>query len=159
MNFVPYKKGKNKSWSVKLVCLALKGVKRIPVTAAEREILMASGLGEKQVLVPNINCSWNEFREIILTAFPSLNGCGGFEFLRCVSNTKDLEVIWLSVAQSPKLLKGMIANGRVFIRPIQKDLVLHDQEELTAVIQVINYITSYNHIIMIDISRLKGFIK
>jgi len=105
INFAPYKKGKNKSWSVKLVCLALKGAKRIPVTAAEREILMASGLGEKQVLVPNINCSWNEFREIILTAFPSLNGCGGFEFLRCVSNTKDLEVIRLSVAQSPKLLK------------------------------------------------------
>ena len=73
-----------------------------------------------------------------MSAFPSLNGCGGFEFLRCISNTKDLEVIRLSVAQSPKLLREMIANGRVFIRPIQRDLVLQDQEELTVVAQVCN---------------------
>ena len=136
MNFAPYKDKGKKSWSVKLVCLASKDANRVPMTAAERELLVAAGLGEKRIQIPNINCSWNDFKGIILTAFPSLNDCGGFEFLRCVSNTKDLELIRLSVAQSPKLLKEMIANGRVFIRPIQKDLVLHDQEELTAVAQV-----------------------
>lgn len=142
MNFAPYKdkKGKNKSWSVKLVCLASKDAKRVPATAAERELLVAAGLGEKRVLVPNVNCSWYDFKEIILTAFPNLNDCGGFEFLRCISNTKDLELIRLSVAQSPKLLKEMIANGRIFIRPIQKDIVLHEQEELTEVIQVCNLV-------------------
>ena len=83
MNFAPYKDkklGKNKSWSVKMVCLASKDAQRVPATAAERELLVAAGLGEKRVLVPNINCSWNDFKEVILTAFPSLNGCGGFEF-------------------------------------------------------------------------------
>ena len=30
----------------------------------------------------------------------------------------------------------MIANGRVFIHPIQRDLMLQDQEELTVVAQL-----------------------
>lgn len=84
LNFAPYKdKCKNKSWTVKFVCLASKDAKRVPATAAERELLVASGLGEKRVPIPNINCSWNDFRALIVSAFPSLNGCGGFEFLRC----------------------------------------------------------------------------
>ena len=139
LNFALYKdKDKNKSWTVKFVCLASKDAKRVPATAAERELLVAASLREKRVLIPNTNCSWSDFRALIVSAFPSLNDSGGFEFLRCISNTKDLEVIRLSVAQSPKLLSKMIVNGRVFIRPIQRDLVLHDQEELTVVAQVCN---------------------
>jgi len=140
LNFAPYKDKKAKCWNVKFVCLASKDARRVPATAAERELLVAAGLGEKRVLIPNINCSWNDFRGLIVRAFPSLSGCGGFEFLRCISNTKDLEMIRLSVAQSPKLLREMIANGRVFIRPIQDIARPRDQEELTVVAQVHNLI-------------------
>lgn len=136
MNFAPYKNKRNKGWSVKMVCLSSKDAKRIPATAAERELLVAAGLGEKRVYIPNISCSWNEFREEIVANFPILKGCGGFELLRCISNSKELEVIKASVTQSPHLLKQMIGNARVFIRPIQKDLELDDNEELTSVSQV-----------------------
>lgn len=55
---------------------------------------------------------------------PNLENSGGFEFLRYTPNTKDLETISLKIAQSPKLLKSVVASGRVFLRPIQQDLLL-----------------------------------
>ena len=130
-----------------MVCLASKDAKRVPGTAAERELLVAAGLGEKKIVIPNINCSWSEFKDEIFAAFPVLNGCGGFEFLRCISNTKELELIKVSVAQSPQLLKQMIGNARVFIRPIQRDLNL-DDEGVASVLQVIIKILLCIHVFM-----------
>lgn len=39
----------------------------------------------------------------------------------------------MAVAQSPKLLKSVVAGGRVFIRPIQRDLSLDTDRELAAI--------------------------
>lgn len=71
-----------------------------------------------------------------MASFPVLSGCGGFELLRCVSNSKNLEIIKVSEAQSPSLLKQMIGNARVFIRPIQKDIDLDDNDQLSSISQV-----------------------
>ena len=126
-----------------MVCLPSKDAKRVPGTAAEREILVAAGLREKRVTIPNLNCSWEEFKAEILASFPVLSGCGGFELLRCVPNSKDLEIIKVSVAQSPSLLKQMIGNARVFIRPIQKDINLDDL--LASISQVIFHTHLYRY--------------
>ena len=65
---------------------------------------------------------------MITTSFPKLSDCGGFELLRCVANSKHLDVIVGNIAQipspSPTLLMTIIGNARVYIRPIQTDLDL-----------------------------------
>ena len=83
-----------------------------------------AGLGEKRICIPDISCSKEEFNKIVVNTFSKLKQVGGYEFLRCVTNTKRLEVISTKVAQSPKLLKTIVGNGRVFIRPIQQDISL-----------------------------------
>ena len=132
-NFAPYGRptaGKVQSCTVKVVCLSNKDATRVPCGVAEREALVEAGLGEK-VTVPNISCSSQEFRDVLVASFPKLEGCGGFDLLQCKPNSKELEVISLAVSQSPKLLKSVVANGRVFIRPIQKHLQLDPDERLT----------------------------
>ena len=86
--------------------------------------MVDAGLGERKVFIPNIRCSDTEFRKILIEAFPKLEGCGGFELMRCIPNSKELTPIPISTAQSPMMLKATIGNGRVFVRPIQKNLSL-----------------------------------
>ncbi|XP_064387954.1 uncharacterized protein LOC135336110 isoform X1 [Halichondria panicea] len=124
-NFAPYERKsstKHKSWTVKLVCLSSTEAKKVPCSVYDRNVLVSAGLGEKKTVIPDIECSAKDFNEIIISSFSKLNGCGGFELLRCVPNTKDLELISPVIAASPKVLKSVIGNGRVFIRPIQKSL-------------------------------------
>lgn len=127
-NFAPYSRKskpiKQQSWAVKVVCLSNISACKVPCTVGERETLVAAGLGERKVLIPDIDCSWEEFKSTLISAFPKLKEGGGFDILRCIPNTKDLEIISLAVAQSPKLLKSVVANGRVFVRPIQQNLQL-----------------------------------
>lgn len=120
---------KGHNWSVKMVCLSEKNARRVPCSVAERETLVQAGLGEK-VIIPDITCSAQEFQGIIISAFPKLDGCGGFDLLRCTPNTKELEMISLAVSQSPKLLKSVVSGGKVFIRPIQQNLDLDLDKKL-----------------------------
>ena len=50
-----------------------------------------------------------------------VGGGGGVDLLHCIPNTKNLDVISPSVAQSAKLLRAAVGNGRVDVRPIQKN--------------------------------------
>ena len=149
-NFAPYKSTKSQgkkqkptSWTVKACCLASRFANKVRLinviiiiikndidhlykvpTTNDRVQLVSAGLGEQKVTIPDVECSWETFKELLVTTFPKLTDCGGFDLLRCVPNTKDLEVISLAIAHSPKLLKSVVANGRVFIRPIQRDVSL-----------------------------------
>ena len=107
-----------------MVCLSSPVDSRVPTSAGAKEVLVEAGLGEKKVVIPDMNCSNDEFMSVIERHFPKLSGCGGYELLRCVANTKDLDTISTSVSRSPRMLKAIIGNGRVFIRPIQQTLDL-----------------------------------
>ena len=99
----------------------------MPASGWQREALVTAGLGEKKVVIPNVECNWDEFKDVVTSESPKLLNCGGFEFMRCVANSKDLDVVSMGVAQSPELLKSVIGNGRVFVRPIQRDLELDEE--------------------------------
>jgi hypothetical protein len=107
---------------MKLVCLSSCVDNQVPSSGSIKEALLQAGLGEKIVILPDIYGSKEDFMQIITSTFPKLKECGGFEFLRCVANSKKLEVITPKLAHSPKLLRTIVGNGRVFIRPIQNDL-------------------------------------
>jgi len=88
------------------------------------------------VIIPDITCSAQEFQGIVISAFPKLDGCGGLDLLRCIPNTKELEMISLAVSQSPKLLKSVLGCGKVFIWPIQQNLDLDLDKKLTSSVVV-----------------------
>ncbi len=50
--------------------------------------------------------------------------------LRCATNSKDLVVVEGKVTQSVKMLKSVIGNGRLYLRPIQRNLDLTTVEDL-----------------------------
>ena len=110
--------------SFKMVCLSSPQDSRVPSSVSQEEMLLEAGLGQKTVTVPDVSYSWEEFWAIISSTYPKLSNCGGFELLRCMSNSKELEPISISIAKSPKLLKAVIANSKVYIRPLQNDLDL-----------------------------------
>lgn len=85
-------------------------------------MLLEAGLGEKKVSFANIDCAPEEYCEKLFLTFPKLREAGGFEMMRCCSNTRVLETIAPSALQSPCATPERIGRSKVYIRPIQKDL-------------------------------------
>ena len=129
----------------------------MPCTVVEREaLIIKAGLGEKKVFIENMNCSHEEFKSAIIATFPELCECRGFDLLRRIPNTKELEVISVAVSQSPKLLKSVVACGRVFIQPIQKNLALDCDKELTSSVQVCSNIYCISHCMIPSMTHAFG---
>lgn len=97
----------------------------VPIDSRVKEKLLEAGLGESKICITNVDdCTAAEFKAIVIKQYPKLSNCGGFELLRCVTNSKSLEVVSPRLARVPRMLKSVIGTGKVFIRPIQKDLDL-----------------------------------
>ena len=101
-----------------------------PCTPSAKEKLLTAGLGEQKTTIPDVSCTKSEFNDAILELFPRLRESGGYELLKCIPNSKHLEIISSRISQSPRLLRSVVGNGRVFIRPIQKSLSLVPDESL-----------------------------
>ncbi len=63
------KKSKYCSWTHKFVCLASTAQAKVPSFAKKEELLLA-GLWEKKVVIPDVDCSTQEFHDSILETFP-----------------------------------------------------------------------------------------
>lgn len=119
----PYaKKAKLSSWTHRFVCLSSTEDIRVPTAHSAREMLYRSGLGERKVHIPDVNCSPEVFHNILYDAFPKLKKSGGFELLRCIPQTRDLELIPSPICHSPRLLRNRLGTARAYIRPIQVNL-------------------------------------
>lgn len=96
----------NHSWSptCKFVCLVDKGQHHVPSSVGANEIVVQAGLGEKKLKLYE-DFSAYKFQQKIIQSFPKLQNAGGFELMRCIANSSQLEPISLMVAKSPKLLK------------------------------------------------------
>ena len=112
------------SWTHKFVCLSNTNADRVPTSKLGKLALEEAALGEKYVTIPNINCNPEDFRFLVLATCPKLQNGGGFELLRCKLQSRELLLIEHRISGSPKLLKQHVGNGKVYIRPIQRDLSL-----------------------------------
>ena len=112
------------SWTHKFVCLSSTNADRVPTSKLGKLALEEAGIGEKTVTVPNIKCNPEDFRLLVLATYPKLQSGGGFELLRCKPQSRDLLLIGHRISSSPKMLKRQVGNGKVYIRPIQRDLTL-----------------------------------
>lgn len=109
---------------MKMVCLAHTSDSRVPITTAAKELLVEAELGEKKIIIPNVEMTHEEFWSLIAGYFPKLEGCGDFKLLCCGSNSRCLEDISPKISRSPKLLRVVAGTSKIYIRPIQQDLDL-----------------------------------
>ena len=117
------KKLKNKcAWKHKFVCLSRKGQNRTLLKECDKDELFAAGLGEKEIDFPRLDIPANEFRDILHETFPRLKEGGGYQFLKCIPNSRQLEPLNGLLMSSPSLLKQRVGSARTYIRPLQKDL-------------------------------------
>lgn len=130
-NFNPPRKKKKLevAWRHKFVCLAYKGQDRIPTTDYDKEQLFQAGLGEKEIEFKSLDLDAAAFKEMIFGVYPKLRLGGGFQLLKCLPNTRRLELLSMAVHNSMIVLKQRVGNARTYIRPIQKDLDLDAIEE------------------------------
>ena len=83
-----------------------------------------AGLGEKLVEL-SLNASAHEVADKLTAIFPKLKDAGGFTFLKIPSNSKTLVRIPITESgYTATYLKEVTKTGRIFIRPIQRDLNL-----------------------------------
>ena len=115
---------KRTAWRHKFVCLAYKDQERIPTVDADKEELYQAGLGEKEVAFETLDISQVEFRNLLLEHFPRLKEGGGFQLLKGLPNSRNMEVLSMAVHTSPAMLKQRVGVSRTYIRPVQRDLDL-----------------------------------
>ena len=72
------------TWKHKFVCFAFKDQTKIPVSIVEKEQLLRCGLGEKEIEFSELDMNADQFKQVLLTEFPSLNKAGGYQFLKCL---------------------------------------------------------------------------
>jgi len=126
------------AWKHKFVCLAHVGQEKVPLREKEKDELFVAGLGEKEVEFDDLEASAEEFQEVIFNAFPQLRDGGGYQFLRCIPNSRSLEPLSGFVMSSPSILKQRVGTSRTYIRPLQRDL------DTTPVKSVSHTVSIYN---------------
>ena len=111
-------------WTHRFVCLAEYNQTGIPTTALQKDRLISAGLGEKKIVFSDIDCTAEEFKDILYTNFPKLVDGGGYQLCKCKPNTRQLEPLSSSAMRSPRTLQSCGGNSRTYIRPLQKNLDL-----------------------------------
>lgn len=118
------KKRSKPAWKHRFVCLAYYGQSRVPTTDADKDELYEAGLGEREVEFEHLDIDANQFRDVLLNAFPKLQEGGGFQLCKCLPNSRNLEPLSKLASSSPEFLKQRVGNARTYIRPLQRDLDL-----------------------------------
>lgn len=106
------------------MCLAYHDQVRIPTSGYEKDELLQAGLGEREIVFEDVDIGGDEFRETIYDNYPSLKDGGGFQFFKCIPNSRAMEKLSSTTLSSPANLKSHTGNARTYIRPIQRHLSL-----------------------------------
>ena len=88
-----------------------------------------SGLGLKE-LEFNIDGNAMRIHNVILDAFSELNDCGGYTLHRLATNSTDLIAIKPPKGGfTVKYLKDIVKSAKLFVRPLQADIIFNDSDE------------------------------
>ena len=121
---VTHKSTAGRPWTANIYCLSSPFQMTIP-TPKEKETLQFAGLGAKKIkfLMDEDEQTLYEKLTSDEIGFPKLKKGGGFELLRCVSNTKDLAPI-RSGTFNVKDIRSSLGSpqSKIYVRPIQMPL-------------------------------------
>ena len=110
------------TWTHKFVCLGETSCETVP-TGHDKYTLKCADLGEKK-LVFRLNGSYIHIKEIVLQAFPLLEKADGFKLTRTEGPyPRALVPIDSKFLISVAKLKEFVEQARIYIRPLQADIV------------------------------------
>ena len=91
---------------------------------------MQAGLGLKSLSFTE-GSDGELFHQVLMEAFPKLQGAGGYELLRTSERSnRILDVIPLPLSgYSVAYLKSIAEQAKIYIRPIQEDLSLETTQD------------------------------
>lgn len=119
------KKKKVAMWEKEFTCLAHIDQKRTPDPLHKAELIRA-GLGGARLSLFENGDAW-EFHEQLVEKFPKLHDGGGYELLRTVGSSHELQIIPPpSGGYTTLYVKSVVGQAKVYVRPLQKDLSLEE---------------------------------
>lgn len=137
------------SWTHRFVCLSQCHQETIPTTEKDKDALLEAGLGEKRIVIPDVNSSAEDFRGVLYEAYPKLKYAGGFLFAKCRSNSRELEILPSLCLTSPRILQDRVGNARTYILPMQRNLdvsaVCNLSSGVSLGLQDCHYLNRYIH--------------
>ena len=116
-------------WSHKFYCLGNKGATSVPSAKPMKEALAAAGLGEKCLSTASASSELHQHPEVL--TYPPLAECGGgYTLLKRLANFKSLQTIQPPPGgHSAISLAATVGQSRVYIRPLQRDIPLVQQQD------------------------------
>ena len=143
---------KVQTWTRQFVCLA-KREQTSPPQLWEYSRLQAAGLGQKKITL-DLDDTPLDVDLKLKEAFPKLEDAGGYCMMRTGQGARTLMVI--SGPYSTETIKDFMGQGKVFIRPLQKDLSMDAVESTTlvrfAVIFVMHFFL-FHHAVMLSCQK------
>ena len=106
---------KRQQWTHKFLCLPSCSTNTAPRKGRERQLLISAGLWEKLVKFPNMDCHPEEYRDHLLETFPKLKDAGGFELMRCIPNSKQLECLPPLALHSLRNTQECVGKSKAYI--------------------------------------------
>ena len=107
------------------MCLSDRNKETVP-SATEKMELKFGGLGIKKVQFSE-KADEEKVYSLLCTEFPLIKDCGGVELLRCVGNSRDLQLI--SCKWDVQSLKSVIGSqATIYIRPVQASIKLDKRD-------------------------------
>ena len=137
-------------WKHKFYCLASVDSTQVPLKEYYKDALFRAGLREKDIQFHNLDASPEEFREVIFDAYPKLKEGGGYQFLKCVANSRNLECLSTLTMSSPVMLKKRVGNARTYIRPLQRDLDITESNDSSTMETVSIYILTLLFVLVLQ---------
>jgi hypothetical protein len=122
--YSPYQRYKPKaSWTHTFLCLADKDKKSVP-SRDEKRVLKAAGLGEKKIVFPDKNGSFDHVKKTLEGYFDELKDVNGvFEILRSGGGRRELDVIPIPpLGYNVPFLRDAVGQAIAYIRPVQSNL-------------------------------------
>ena len=114
-------------WKKDTICLRLKDQEKCPDTR-EKMVLAELGLGLK-TLTFALNGDAAHIHQVLIQSYESLSACGGYTMMRLATNSTDLLSIGTpKTGMTVKYLKDVLKSAKLFVRPLQKDLDLIEEE-------------------------------
>ena len=114
-------KQKLQTCSMKFVCLSSVSADKPPTSIKDRTMLANAGLGDATVTFNSDGDSFH-FHDKILEAFPKLNSTG-YELFLYDRSSENPSFCHLKHPYIPKKLKVVAGQCKIYIKPLQKDLV------------------------------------
>ncbi|XP_076129024.1 uncharacterized protein LOC143110083 [Alosa pseudoharengus] len=122
----PPQQRRKKSFTHRFFCLVGRRQEMVP-SPAERYELERAGLGEKRITFPDKFCTAAEFTNILLSNYPALRDCGGYQLLRTRGSTRTKWLVPIPCPMdgyTPRYLctSANIGQATLYARPLQMDI-------------------------------------